>query len=280
MIGRHLGRTIDIHGGGQDLIFPHHENEIAQGVCAHDGEPYCRMWVHNSFVTVDGQKMSKSLGNVLLVRDLLTRAPGEAIRLALLSTHYRHPLDWNAQRLQAARRTLERAYAALAAVSRLPHLETEPDSELEAALANDLNVPRALARLHRLVEDLELAADGSAGQWAKARLLASAQLLGVRDGMRVLDACAAPGGKTGHLLELANLQEPARARDGLRGRAGQTSAMDDVWVESLVGRRAEARRQGAFEKADALRDELLRAGIRLEDTPDGTVWHRNHGVPA
>ena len=107
MIGQHLGHTIDIHGGGQDLIFPHHENEIAQGTCAH-GELYCRTWVHNSFVTVDGQKMSKSLGNVLLVRDLLQQAPGEAIRLALLSTHYRRPLDWSAQRLAAARQALMR----------------------------------------------------------------------------------------------------------------------------------------------------------------------------
>ncbi|MGF6697719.1 cysteinyl-tRNA synthetase [Paraburkholderia sp. MM5496-R1] len=256
MIGRHLGRTIDIHGGGQDLIFPHHENEIAQGVCAHDGEPYCRMWVHNSFVTVDGQKMSKSLGNVLLVRDLLAHAPGEALRLALLSTHYRHPLDWSVQRLQAACRTLQRAYMALDAVSGLPHLGTGPDSEVEAALSNDLNVPRALARLYRLLEDLEQASQGSAQQWAKACLLASAQLLG--------------------LLQ----QEPAQALVALRGRIDATSVTEDAWVESIVARRAEARRQYAFGEADALRDELLRAGIQIEDTLEGTVWHRSHGVLA
>ncbi|WP_244126535.1 cysteine--tRNA ligase [Burkholderia gladioli] len=115
MIGRHLGHTIDIHGGGQDLIFPHHENEIAQGSCAHDAL-YCRTWVHNSFVTVDGQKMSKSLGNVLLVRELLAEAPGEAIRFALLATHYRNPLHWNARRLAQARQTLTRWYGALACV--------------------------------------------------------------------------------------------------------------------------------------------------------------------
>ncbi len=256
MIGRHLGRTIDIHGGGQDLIFPHHENEIAQGVCVHDGAPYCRMWVHNSFVTVDGQKMSKSLGNVLLVRDLLAHAPGEAIRLALLSTHYRHPLDWSVQRLEAARRTLQRAYRALDAVSGLPHLATGPDSEVEAALSNDLNVPRAFARLYRLLEELEQASRGPAQQWAKARLLASAQLLG--------------------LLQ----QEPAQALEALRGFVTPASAADDAWVESLVARRAEARRRHAFGEADALRDELLRAGIQLEDAADRTVWHRIHGAPA
>ena len=121
MINRHLGTTIDIHGGGQDLIFPHHENEIAQGTCA-NGTRYCHTWVHNSFVTVDGQKMSKSRGNVLLVRDLLANAPGEAIRLALLSTHYRHPLDWNERRLAQALGTLSRWYKSLGKTER----DTQP----------------------------------------------------------------------------------------------------------------------------------------------------------
>ena len=108
MIERHLGASIDIHGGGQDLIFPHHENEIAQGTCAHDGELYCRYWVHNGFVTVEGRKMSKSLGNVHLVRDLLGEAPGEAIRFALLGAHYHQPLDWSADGLAQARHGLDR----------------------------------------------------------------------------------------------------------------------------------------------------------------------------
>ena len=113
MAESHLGDTFDIHGGGRDLIFPHHENEIAQSVCAHGGSPYCRMWVHNGFVTVEGQKMSKSLGNVQLVRDLLDQAPAEAIRLALLSTHYRAALDWTTVRLDEAKRTLVKWYQAL-----------------------------------------------------------------------------------------------------------------------------------------------------------------------
>ena len=150
MIGQHLGHTIDIHGGGQDLIFPHHENEVAQGTCAH-GALYCRTWVHNSFVTVEGQKMSKSLGNVLLVRDLLQQAPGEAIRLALLSTHYRRPLDWGAQRLAAARQALTRFYASLAKVEHVSALaDTTPDAQVLEALRNDVNVPGALTRLHAL----------------------------------------------------------------------------------------------------------------------------------
>lgn len=144
MIGHHLGHTIDIHGGGQDLIFPHHENEIAQGACA-NGTLYCRTWVHNSFVTVDGQKMSKSLGNVLLVRDLLAQTTGEAIRFALLSTHCRRPMDWNAQRLQTAVQTLTRLYSSLSKVSAVPPApDVAPDKKVLEALKNDLGVTEAL----------------------------------------------------------------------------------------------------------------------------------------
>ena len=113
MVEAHLGRTIDIHGGGQDLVFPHHENEVAQSTCAHEGELYSRYWVHNGLVHVDSEKMSKSLGNVLLVRDLLSQAPGEAVRLALLSAHYRQPLDWTDQLLAESRQKLDRMYGAL-----------------------------------------------------------------------------------------------------------------------------------------------------------------------
>ncbi|MGJ7530656.1 cysteine--tRNA ligase [Variovorax sp. GB1P17] len=185
MIGRHLGMGIDIHGGGQDLIFPHHENEIAQGTCAHDGQSYCRMWVHNSFVTVDGHKMSKSLGNVLLVRDLLAQALGEAIRLALLSTHYRHPLDWNARRLNSAQQALIHGYRALAleegtemeAGERAQEV-AEPDDEVLAALCNDLNVPGALVRLRQLSDAVQRAGSTAARRSAQATLRASAAMLG------------------------------------------------------------------------------------------------------
>ena len=142
MIRRHLGFPIDIHGGGQDLIFPHHENEIAQG-CAATGLPYCHTWMHNSFVTVAVQKMSKSLGNVVLVRDLLQQTPGEAIRLALLASHYRQPLDWNQERLEQAKRTLTTFYRALTSADpgdthRISADESGPDSIVLEALSASL----------------------------------------------------------------------------------------------------------------------------------------------
>jgi cysteinyl-tRNA synthetase len=249
MIGQHLGHTIDIHGGGQDLIFPHHENEIAQGTCAH-GTLYCRTWVHNSFVTVNGQKMSKSLGNVLLVRDLLAQAPGEAIRLALLSTHYRRPLDWNAQRLLAARQTLARYYDRLSKVVRLSNLpQVAPDPEVLDALRNDLNVPGALARLHVLLTQLDDADTDARRAHVKSVLLASAGVMG--------------------LLQ----RSPQVALATLRQAASATYAQssDDTWIKTLLTEREQARWDRDFAKADALREELEAAGFMIEDTPAGPV---------
>ncbi|MDY0309135.1 MAG: cysteine--tRNA ligase [Castellaniella sp.] len=246
MIGQHLGFPIDIHGGGQDLIFPHHENEIAQGVCAH-GTLYCHTWVHNSFVTVNGQKMSKSLGNVLLVRDLLAHAPGEAIRLALLSTHYRRPLDWNARRLAAARQALMRFYASLAKAGQLPVLAgVPPDAQVLAALRNDLNVPGALARLHALRVDLDDATTDTARIQAKSCLLASAAVLG--------------------LLQ----QAPGRAMAALAPSDGGRT-MSAHRVQALLDERRQARDCRDFARADALRDELEAAGFMVEDTRQGMV---------
>ncbi|MGM0694232.1 MAG: cysteine--tRNA ligase [Pseudomonadota bacterium] len=244
MIGEHLGYTLDIHGGGQDLIFPHHENEIAQGTCAH-GARYCHTWVHNSFVTVDGQKMSKSLGNVLLVRDLLDQAPGEAVRLALLGTHYRRPLDWNAERLMRARRTLLRHYRALAEVEALEAIDTPPDAELLAALRRDLNVAEALGHLQRLVDDLTAASGDAERARAKGRVLASARLLG--------------------LLQ----QSPAEA---LAALAPERYDLPVACIEALVAEREQARQQHDFARADALREALAELGAEVRDTPEGPRW--------
>jgi cysteinyl-tRNA synthetase len=249
MIGQHLGHTIDIHGGGQDLIFPHHENEIAQGTCAH-GTPYCHTWVHNSFVTVDGQKMSKSLGNVLLVRDLLNTASGEAVRLALLSTHYRKPLDWNAQRLLAARQTLTRYYDSLSRVAQLSELpQVAPDPKVLDALRNDLNVPGALVRLHVLLTQLDDADTADQRARAKSVLLASARMMG--------------------LLQ----RSPQAALATLRPAASAPFAASsgDSRIKDLLAEREQARRDRDFAKADALRDELEAAGFVVEDNPAGPV---------
>ncbi len=255
MIGQHLGTTIDIHGGGQDLIFPHHENEIAQGTCAH-GALYCRTWVHNSFVTVDGQKMSKSLGNVLLVRDLLAQAPGEAIRLALLGTHYRRPLDWNAQRLADARQTLLRFYSSLAKVAHIAASpDASPDPEVLAALRNDMNVPGALARLHVLRSQLDEPATDAARAEARSRLLASAGLLG--------------------LLQ----QAPEAALEALAPSAAAPSLSEGA-VRALLAERELARSRRDFARADALRAELAAAGFAVEDTAEGMAVRRARKEPA
>ncbi|HDS1060570.1 MULTISPECIES: cysteine--tRNA ligase [Pseudomonas] len=236
MIGQHLGHTIDIHGGGQDLIFPHHENEIAQGTCAH-GTLYCRTWVHNSFVTVDGQKMSKSLGNVRLVRDLLGQAPGEAIRLALLSTHYRRPMDWNAKRLSAAVQTLIRFYASLARCDDVPGADdVAADGQLLDALRDDLGVAEALARLHVLRQALENASDETSLAQTKARLVKSAALLG--------------------LLQ----QTPLAALRALQPHTEEPPR------QAALLRLLEAR---DFATADRLRSELEEAGYTAEDTAQG-----------
>ena len=246
----HLGETIDIHGGGRDLIFPHHENEIAQSICAHGGSPYCRMWVHNGFVTVEGQKMSKSLGNVLLVRDLLDEAPAEVIRLALLSTHYRAALDWTTVRLDEAKRTLVKWYRALELCS-TDSLSDEavPDCEVVSALCDDLNTSVVFARIHQLVGDLGQSSDPVEQAKLKHTIVASADVLG--------------------LLQ----QDPTTALAALTASSLKRNDIDAVWIEQRIEDRRLARLNKDFEQADNIRDELSAAGIRIEDSADGTTWH-------
>ena len=246
----HLGETIDIHGGGRDLIFPHHENEIAQSTCAHGGAPYCRMWVHNEFVTVEGQKMSKSLGNVLLVRDLLDQAPAEAIRFALLSTHYRAALDWTTVRLDEAKRTLVKWYRALeACTTGSSSEEPVPDSEVISALCDDLNTSVAFARIHQLVRELGQSSAPAEQAKLKHTIVASADVLG--------------------LLQ----QDPTTALAALTASSLKRGDIDATWIEQRIEDRRLARINKDFEQADHIRDELSAAGIRIEDSADGTTWH-------
>ncbi len=238
----HLGETLDIHGGGIDLIFPHHENEIAQSVCAHGGRPFARYWLHNEFVVVEGEKMSKSLGNFLTIRDVLAEAPGEAARYAMLMSHYRDPLDWTADRLTEARRALDRFYLALRqAEAPVPAAGDAPQG-VRAALEDDLNTPLALAALHDALGALNKAGNTAEKARLKAELLAGGALLGL-------------------------LQQDPQA--WLQG-GGEASEID-----ALIAERNAARRARNFPRADDIRTRLAMRGIVLEDKPDGTTdWRR------
>ncbi|MFZ1625166.1 MAG: cysteine--tRNA ligase [Gammaproteobacteria bacterium] len=248
MVAEHLGPTIDIHGGGNDLIFPHHENEIAQSSCANGGALFARYWLHNGFVNVDHTKMSKSLGNVLLVRNLLEQAPGEAIRLALLAAHYRQPLDWTSDVLPEARRKLDRLYGALRDVDGWQALEVEPDAAFIAALDDDLNTPQALAVLFNLARDANRSTDPAERAGLAARLRASGALLGL-------------------LSADPNAWFMAEVSDGLSAEQ----------IETLLAARRAARANRDFKLADQIRDQLVEAGILIEDSAEGTRWRRSTG---
>ncbi|MDE3073390.1 MAG: cysteine--tRNA ligase [Pseudomonadota bacterium] len=240
MSAAHLGETIDIHAGGVDLLFPHHENEIAQSTCAHGGKAFARWWMHNGMLTFDGRKMSKSLGNVLLVHELLQQHPPEALRLRLLSGHYRQPLDWSDGAIAQAVSTLDGWYRVLRDLAdvELPAGTLPVPETVEAALCDDLNTPQALAELSQLADQARL--EGNAR--AKAALLGGGALLG--------------------LLQ----QEPeAWFRRG-------ENTVDAARVEDLLLQRRSARAARDFARADAIRDELTALGIVIEDGAQGTRW--------
>ncbi|MBL8668223.1 MAG: cysteine--tRNA ligase [Rhodospirillales bacterium] len=252
MSGRYLSETFDIHGGGADLIFPHHENEIAQSTCAHGGRPFARFWLHNGYLMTEGAKMSKSLGNFYTVHDLLAEFPGEAIRLALLQTHYRQPLDFTREGVGQAKRTLDRFYGALRGAGGAPAPGSAgkgaaADTEVIAALGSDLNTPLALAVLHERLTTLNRAEGAAEKAAARAALLAAGAPLGL----------------------LA--ADPAA---WMRGETGAAAALDEDSISSRIAARAAARKARDFHEADRLRADLLSEGIILEDTPAGTIWRR------
>jgi cysteinyl-tRNA synthetase len=246
MTQAHLGDTVDIHGGGRDLIFPHHENEIAQSQCAH-GCDYVRYWMHNAYLDIDGEKMSKSLGNFRMVRDLLSRFPGEVLRFALLSAHYRSPLNFSLELLEQARASLDGLYGALREVEDI-ELDVELALEGEAfyqALNDDLNTPIAIAEMHALAKSLNKAAAADK-PGLKARILAAANLLGI--------------------LQM----DPEQWFQG-QGDSDGISAED---IEALIEKRQQAKLDKDYALADQVREDLKAQGVMLEDSREGTKWRR------
>ncbi|MBV6861975.1 MULTISPECIES: cysteine--tRNA ligase [Xanthomonas] len=262
MAAAHLGPTIDIHAGGVDLQFPHHENEIAQSECAHGGATFARFWLHNGMLNFSGAKMSKSLGNIETVHELIARHPPEALRYALLSAHYRQPLDWSDGLIEQAKNTLDRLYGTLRDLAALeaesgsdPAVSMTIPAEVESALDDDLNTPLALSVMASIASD--------------ARALRSDLMQSGQASARMIELHAARAKLLGAGMALGLLQQDPAAWFS-RG----TDAGDDARITALVEERSAAKKAKDFARADAIRKQLADEGIVLEDTPQGVRWKR------
>ena len=240
MSWKHLGPVFDIHGGGIDLVFPHHENELAQGVCAGHSHEYAKYWLHNGFLNMAEEKMSKSVGNVALAHDLLKTVPGEALRWALLVGHYRAPLEWTPDLIEQARRSLDRLYGALRRAGDVEAGEMPPPAAFLAALHDDLNTPAAMAELFAMATRLETAAPDERAV-AKGELLAAGNLMGFLTG------------------------DPEAWFQG-----GDADLKDKV--EALIAERVAARAAKNWPEADRIRAELTALNVEVMDNPTGATW--------
>ena len=236
IIKAYLGETIDIHLGGNDLIFPHHENEIAQSNCAHNGKSLSKYWIHNGFISMDKEKMSKSIGNIILINDILKKHTGEVIRLAMLSTHYKQPLNWNENLLVQANKNLENLYNVIEDEKNFKNIA--PPKKFFDALLNDLNTPKALKELYELSKDKR----------AKDQLKSAANYLGI--------------------LQLTKTEWINQKK--------KIKNLDEKKIDKLISDRNKARKEKNFPDADKIRNKLALDGIILEDSPTGTKWRINN----
>ena len=234
MAWKHLGEQFDIHGGGIDLVFPHHENELAQTCCAFHSDRMANIWMHNGFLQVESEKMSKSLGNFVTIRDLLADWPGEVLRLNMLKTHYRSPIDWTLKGVEESAKTLDDWYWVAADLG-----GEQPSDAVIEALSDDLNTPQMIAALHGLRNSAASGNERDRGQFA-----ASLRLLGF-------------------------LSETAAQ---WKGRKQQASGVDANQVDSLIADRTAARARKDFRESDRIRDELAAMGVVIKDAKEGTTW--------
>ena len=241
MAKKYLGETLDIHGGGSDLIFPHHENECAQSICSHKGKPFANFWVHHGMIDFNDTKMSKSEGNLLLIRDLLEEIPGEVVRMALISTHYRKPINWSNDLVKDSKKKLDRLYGAIRKVDIFQ--DTEPANEVLSALADDLNTPKALSALFNIVKLINNSEDPMERDKYASTLIASASLLG--------------------LMALS-------ADEWFKTTPNEALTREEI--EHLITQRERARKSKNFSESDRIRNNLLQKGVVIEDGPDGTEW--------
>jgi cysteinyl-tRNA synthetase len=262
MSWKHLGETFDIHGGGIDLVFPHHENEIAQSRCAFHTPLMANFWLHNGFLQVEGKKMAKSEGNFVTIRDLLNEWPGEVLRFNMLRTHYRQPIDWTSAGVDESHKILWDWYADL---ENVPAGGEVPESFL-ACLADDLNTPAAVAELHKLRRSAD-----------PAKFAAALHLIGLkgsRKNIRRKVSAAISQTLPGPSMYAEARVEPDRGQtlSGPSNHAAGWVEPDRAEVEKLVAARDAARKARNFTEADRIRDELAKMGVVLHDTKDGTTW--------
>ena len=247
MAEKTLDLPFDIHGGGLDLTFPHHENELAQSCAAHNfknPKEYAKYWIHNGFVTMEGEKMSKSLGNIFLVHDLLQKYPGETLRLSLLSSHYKQPLSWNSDIIDQAQKNLDRLYRILKENSNIViKEETVPSEEVIKALSDDMNSSLALFEINSIADQLSKCKEEDKSQ-LKAKLISSGKILGI------LQNCPNKWLKYGTT----------------------NNNIDSNLIEELLNKRQEARKDKNFIEADKIRAKLQGMKIEIEDTSNGTIW--------
>jgi len=234
MSEKFLGQEFDIHGGGLDLVFPHHENEIAQSCCANKTENFANYWLHNGFVTFDKEKMSKSIGNIVTINKLRENVNGQVVRLALLSTHYKQPLDWNEKLIKESQNTLDKWYGQFEKIN-----SEELQDDVLQPLQEDLNTPEYIAKLHSLFED-----SSKGNKSSKVKFLSACKQIGL-------------------------LEEDKQSWENFKKSRVK---IDENFINQKIKDRNDARKKGNYKLADTLRKELEDNGVIIEDKQDQTIW--------